>query len=158
MKKSISIIIGSAFLVTLFICNPAMAVNKTNVGCGLGTLLWQDHDSVASQVLAVTTNGTFGNQTFGITSGTLECDKPQALVKNEKLNIFVSENMDNLAKNLAQGSGEYLDTLAVLMEIPIDDRQHFRGKLQQNFSIIYTSNEINHIDVINNIEDIFSNI
>ena len=46
---------------------------QENTGCGLGTMLFDGQQGIAPQVLAVTTNGTSGNQTFGITSGTLGC-------------------------------------------------------------------------------------
>ena len=42
-------------------------------GCGLGSLIF-DADSGWTQIFAATTNGTSGNQTFGITSGTSNCD------------------------------------------------------------------------------------
>src|SRR3569832_2439659 len=44
-----------------------------NVGCGVGTIIFEGQSGVAPQVLAVTTNGTLGNQTFFISSGTLGC-------------------------------------------------------------------------------------
>jgi hypothetical protein len=44
-----------------------------STGCGLGTIIFEGQKGIAPQVLAVTTNGTSGNQTFGITSGTLGC-------------------------------------------------------------------------------------
>jgi len=36
-------------------------------GCGLGAMLFGHENSTGKQVLAATTNGTFGTQTFGIT-------------------------------------------------------------------------------------------
>lgn len=48
------------------------AIDST--GCGLGFIVWRGERGVAPQILAVTTNGTFGTQTFGITSGTSGCD------------------------------------------------------------------------------------
>ncbi|HKB84382.1 MAG TPA: DUF3015 family protein, partial [Burkholderiales bacterium] len=52
---------------------PAMAF-ADNVGtCGWGSKLFDGQKGAAPQVLAVTTNGTFGNQTFGISSGTSGC-------------------------------------------------------------------------------------
>ena len=51
---------------------------KANTGCGLGTLIFgsKADDSVLLQILAVTTNASCGNQTFGISTGTLECQQP----------------------------------------------------------------------------------
>ncbi|MDE2000936.1 MAG: DUF3015 family protein, partial [Burkholderiales bacterium] len=40
------------------------AMAQNNVGCGWGSALFNGQKGVAPQVLAATTNGTSGNQTF----------------------------------------------------------------------------------------------
>jgi Protein of unknown function (DUF3015) len=138
-----------------FIALPASicyAINQKNTGCGLGTLIMKGNEGLLFQVLAVTTNGTCGNQTFGITSGTLDCEKPARFASNERLNTYVADNMDNLAKDIARGQGEYLNTLAVLMEVPEDARTDFYLKLQNNFSQIYPSANVSSVEVVKNIE------
>ena len=68
----------------LFLAVPALAQQaRQNTGCGLGTVLWGEKadNSILSQTLQATTNGTFGTQTFGITSGTLECNQPAQRVE-----------------------------------------------------------------------------
>ena len=45
------------------------AGNGDSTGCGLGTTIWAGKTGIFPQILAVTTNGTSGNQTFGITTG-----------------------------------------------------------------------------------------
>ncbi len=61
--------------------------------------------------------------------------------------------MDNLAKDIAKGNGEYLNTLAVLMKSRKGSGPTLQ-KLQSNFAKIYSSDQITHIDVINNIETV----
>ena len=144
-----------ALVLVSFIAVPAtlsFAANKDNTGCGLGYIIMQGNDGLLYQVLAVTTNGTFGNQTFGISSGTLECEKPGKFASKEQLNKYVAENMDNLANDIARGQGEYLNTLAVLMEVPEGSRAEFYAKLQGNFSEIYPSTNVTSVDVLTNIE------
>ena len=131
---------------------------QNNTGCGLGTMLFKDNDGLVSQVCAATTNESFGNQTFGITSGTLGCAKPATFTSNEKLNTFVAENMDNLARDIARGDGEYLTTLAVLLDVPVQDRPALYTRLQTNFSTIYPSAEVTHLDVLKNLETLLSSI
>ena len=131
---------------------------KSNTGCGIGTMIFKNEDGLFSQVCAATTNGSFGNQTFGITSGTLECEKPATFASNEKLNTFVAENMDNLARDIARGDGEYLSTLAVLLDVPVQERPALYTRLQANFSTIYTSAEVTHLDVLRNLETLLSSI
>ena len=124
---------------------------RENCGCGLGTMLFDGADGLAQQVLAATTNGTSGTQTFGISSGTLECNQPSTFASNEKLNRFVADNMDNLAKDAAMGHGEYVDALAELMDVPGSKRAEFSQMLQDNFSNIFTEESVSHVDVIENI-------
>lgn len=127
---------------------------QTNTGCGLGSIVFEGKDGLASQVCAATSNGVSGNQTFGITFGTSNCEKATAFASNEKLNKFVADNMDNLAMDISKGSGEYLSTLAVLLDMPVEQRAILYLTLQSNFSRIYTSESVTHIDVLNNIESL----
>jgi hypothetical protein len=138
----------------MLIAGSVYADSNRNSGCGLGSMIFQNQNSVLQQILAATTNGTSGNQTFGISSGTSNCDQPSNWVQNERLNRFVAENMDSLAGDIAQGQGEYLYTLATLMEVPQDQRPDFYSTLQTNFTNIYTSEDVNSADVIDNIRSV----
>lgn len=121
-----------------------------SAGCGLGSLII-GNDPGFIQVFAATTNGTLGNQTFGITSGTSNCDKQAKFASNKRLTEFVQANMDNLAKDVAMGKGESMDTLAELMGISIEKRPVIYAKLQSNFSNIFTSEKVEVADVVDNI-------
>ncbi|MCJ8326174.1 MAG: DUF3015 domain-containing protein [Campylobacterales bacterium] len=122
---------------------------NSNTGCGLGSVLIEDQSSLVMQVLAATTNGTSGNQTFGISSGTLNCDKPDNMASNDKLNTFVADNMDSLAMDISVGQGETLDTLASLMNVK--NVSLFSKKLQANFSNIYVNENVTSASVIDSI-------
>ena len=150
MKKLVVIVLA-AFLVITF-AGASFAAPKENIGCGLGYMAFKGKDGLLSQTAAATTNGTSSNQTFGITSGTLECEKYSTFTANEKLDRFVADNMDNLAVDIARGQGEYLSTLAVLLEVPEGERASFYAQLQTHFSDIYTAETVTHVDVIKNIE------
>ena len=151
MKK----LIGTAMLVA--VCGLAYADElQDNVGIGFGTMIFQGQTGLVQQVLAATTNGSFGNQTFAISSGTLGAQKPYSIVKNETLRKFVAGNMDNLARDMATGQGETLDTLADLMAVPAAKRGAFRNKLQANFTKIYTSPDVTHLEVLRNLEKVNS--
>ncbi len=69
-----------------------------------------------------------------------------------KLEQFASSNSDQLAKDIAAGHGEMLDTLATLMKV--EDKAIFSAKLQANYSTIYTSKDITSTEVLNNISQI----
>jgi len=151
MKKVVALVVLAAFMV---FAGTAIAatLNQKNTGCGLGSLIFADQNGLASQTFAVTTNGPFGNGTFGTTSGTSNCDRPANFSSNQKLQDFVADNMDNVARDIARGNGEYLNTLAVLAAVPEGKRADFYSRLQANFSSIYTSDKVTHVDVLTNIE------
>ena len=141
MKKIVSLIAAIGLTTAVYA--------NENTGCGLGSLIIKNQNTVVLQALAATTNGTSGNQTFGITSGTSNCDKPSNFVSNDKLNQFVGENMDELALDISAGRGETLETVAKLMNV--ENTQEFSSKLQANFSNIYTSENVTSATVIDSI-------
>jgi hypothetical protein len=59
MKKTLFIVAATTLMTTASFAN-------ANTGCGLGNQVITNQDSVLMQLFAVTTNGTSGNQTFGI--------------------------------------------------------------------------------------------
>ena len=161
MKKLLAVAILSIMLV--FVVSSAFAASSSgmarqNVGCGLGTMLFQNNADQSSllQAFQATTNGTFGTQTFGVTSGTSECKQPTKFVSNDRLNEFVVANMDNLAKDIARGNGETLDAFEDLMEVPADKSPEFYQKLQGSFARIFTSEEVVLAYVLENVADVSS--
>ncbi len=140
MKKTllaVLILASSLFLAASAFAQTGQAARNT--GCGLGTLLWgnQAEDATMFQAIQATTNGLFSNQTFGITFGTLGCERPARFVSNERAFEFASANMDLLARDMAMGGGESLETLAELLEIPADQRPFFFARLQSGFGNIF---------------------
>ncbi|OIO58490.1 MAG: hypothetical protein COX57_08910 [Alphaproteobacteria bacterium CG_4_10_14_0_2_um_filter_63_37] len=128
----------------------ALAGGKDNVGCGLGTQVFGSkmNNSLVFQVLAATTNGISANQTFGISTGTLGCDKPSTVASNERLNEYVQGNMDLLARDIAMGKGETLDALAELMGVQAGSQSLFNLTLQANFAQIFPSEGVQSAHVI----------
>jgi hypothetical protein len=151
MKRIIVIAVALVFVLT----GAAFAGQAAqNTGCGLGSILFEGgkaDNSTLLQAFQATTNVTLGNQTFGITSGTSNCQQPKSFVSNEKANEFMVANMDNLARDIAQGRGETLDAFAELLGVPSDKRPEFYQQLQLSFARIYTSPGIQMASVMDNI-------
>ncbi len=143
MKKLIVSIAAVAAL-----SSAAIAGVNSQTGCGLGSMIIKDDSSAVLLALQATTNGTSGNQTFGITSGTSGCKKTK-FVMNERAEEFVASNMDQLAKEIAVGHGESVDTLAELLAV--EDKEVFASALQANYNSIYTSQNVEMADVLDNI-------
>lgn len=151
MKKLVVVVVAASVML-LAVASSSQAIERKygTAGCGLGSLLLGDEPGMV-QILAATLNGIAGNQTFGITSGTLNCEKQAMFSSNEILNNFVAANMDNLAKDIASGKGESLETLAELMKIPAEKKSVVYSRLQTNFSAIFSSENVEAADVIDNI-------
>jgi len=107
-------------------------------GCGVGAMIWKGQSGIAPHVLAATTNGTFGNQTFGMTTGTLGCQTNESV---QSMALYMDSNIDKVARDMSRGSGENLDTLAVLLGVDAADRDTFRKVLQDNFATIFPSSD-----------------
>ena len=141
MKKIISLIAAIGLTTAVYA--------NENTGCGLGSMIIKNQNSTMLQAIAATTNGTSGNQTFGITSGTSNCNKPNNFVSNDKLNKFVEDNMDELALDISAGHGETLSTVAKLMNV--ENNVEFSAKLQSNFTNIYSNENVTSATVIDSI-------
>ncbi len=131
---------------------------RQNTGCGLGTILFKNNadNSTILQTFQATTNGIYGNQTFGITTGTSDCQQPKSFVSNELLNEFMVANMDNLARDIAQGRGETLDAFAELLGVPADQRPAFYQQLQSGFAKIFTAPGVQMASVMDNVAAVSS--
>jgi hypothetical protein len=121
---------------------PTVAFSADNIGgCGWGAKLFDGQSGVVPQVLAVTTNGTSGNQTFGITTGTSGCSQDGAIKSNWKTAMFIDGNKDRLARDMSVGNGETLDSLAHLIGVREEHRAAFNRVVQENLSLIFPSDK-----------------
>jgi len=125
---------------------------KKNTGCGMGSIWFAEKEGLLFHLLATTSNGY--SQTFGISSGTSGCEQFKGIVFNNRMENYVAQNLDNLATDMARGNGEYVQTLAILMEVSNSSRPVFYSTLQQNFSRIYTSPDVKASDVVKNIQSV----
>ncbi len=82
-------------------------------GCGLGSMVFRDNNG--TQILAATTNGIFGNQTFAITSGTSNCASGGIIKAQREQAAFAEVNFQDLKRNMATGGGEFLTSFATLL-------------------------------------------
>ncbi|MGZ3690199.1 MAG: DUF3015 family protein [Pseudobdellovibrio sp.] len=136
-------------LFTLLLGSVAMA---NDAGCGLGGLIIKQNTKVM-QVLAATTNGSFGSQTFGITFGTSGCSA-NGLVKNDKqIEYFVEVNQEALTREMAQGHGEKINTLAALNGCATQEQMTaFATKAQASFATIVPTAKTTAVDFVNNLK------
>ncbi|MGE5451074.1 MAG: DUF3015 family protein [Acidobacteriota bacterium] len=118
------------------------AMAQNNVGCGWGSALFNGQKGVAPQVLAATTNGTSGNQTFGITFGTSGCTQDGVVSSSWKISMYIDGSRVALARDAAAGQGENLDALASVMGVKADDRAAFAAAIKSNFSTVFANDHV----------------
>jgi len=119
-------------------------------GCGLGKLAWMDYGGqkqIAPQVMMATTNGTFGSQTFGISSGTSGCTNDGVIIKNKHLNM-ASRAFESLAEEMAQGRGEHLASLATLLGVPEEAQPEFFALVQENYTRLVGSDHTTAVTML----------
>jgi Protein of unknown function (DUF3015) len=129
---------------------PAFAfAQQNNIGsCGWGSKLFDGQGGVVPQSLGATTNYTFGNQTFGITSGTSGCTQDGVVKSTWKTAMFIDGNKDRLARDMSIGNGETLDSLAHLIGVRQEDRATFGRVMQANVSVIFPSGSTTNDSVV----------
>ena len=142
-KKIIAL---SLLLVPSFVASVVLADSNVG-GCGWGSKLMDGQQGIAPQVLAVTTNGTSGNQTFGISSGTSGCTQDGVVRSNWKTAMFIDSNMNKLARDIAVGHGEALDSLASLLSMNAQDKEVFFSIAQNNFGLIFPNSQVSSQEV-----------
>ncbi|WP_068829153.1 DUF3015 domain-containing protein [Pseudomonas sp. BMS12] len=108
-------------------------------GCGWGNMVFDGQRGFVPHFLATTTNGTSGNATFGMTSGTNGCDTSVKLGYGGRSIFAMNGMLDNIAEDMAQGQGEALDAYATLLGIEQQDRQHFAQVTHEHFGEIFAS-------------------
>ena len=134
----------------LFFATAAQAAgNHPMAGCGLAYMLFaKDDNSKGTQILAATTNGFFGAQIFGITSGTSGCTEDGMVSLEKELELFASINLNNLAEEMAKGSGEYVIAFAALLGADEKTQPIFLNFFQERYEVLFPSEETTAIEML----------
>ena len=106
-------------------------------GCGLGSIVFGNSQGIV-QIFAATTNGLFGTQTFGITSGTSNCVRTGSGSASAK--AFIQANRETVAKEIARGAGETIVSLSSLAGCT--DASAVGQTLQRDFAAIFPNEQV----------------
>ena len=102
----------------------------------------------------MTTNGSFGNQTFGITTGTSGCDPNGKIsAKSGGVFAFLENNLEQFAVDAARGHGETIDTVAALMGV---DSEKAGSLIKENFAFIFDSHDVSAVTVTLKVSDLLA--
>lgn len=144
MKKLAMLTVVAAFAMQAGLALAA-GTPDTGPGCGLGKVLWQDYPNAktkGSQILMATTNGSFGSQTFGMSTGTLGCTDDGRVWAEQKATMFAELNTDALAQEMAQGRGEHLASMATLLGVPQQNHDAFFGMAQARYASLAQAGDL----------------
>ena len=132
----------------------SVVMADSDVGCGVGSTIWEGQSGKIAKILAGTTNGIFTNQFLGITFGTLGCGGNGKVTA--QVVTFTNENAEVLARDMAVGQGESLNVLAELMNIQSTDKARFFEVTKANFSQIYAADH-NSAQVLVSLQQVMAN-
>ena len=141
-----------AGLILLSGSSVVMAGAAGGEGCGWGNALFAGQSGTATHVLAGITNVTFGNNTFGMTSGTNGCSTTGTLSYSGK--NAVSAIMNEFSEDVARGEGDALSTVAVLYGVEPADRDTFANVMHENFAVLFPSEDVTVDEMIVSMEDV----
>lgn len=151
--KKIMIIVGGLLLIGPILAHSTNhtqgpgSVGDGASGCGWGALLFDGNDGVGAHVLAVTTNNSFGNNTFGLSSGTNGCNADQT-IRYRGGRVYIGANMTKLAEDMSRGSGETLAGLSEIMGIAVEDRPAFYAVVKKHFAVIFPRESVTGDEVM----------
>ena len=125
----------------------AHAAKYADAGCGLGSMIFHDQKGFV-QIFSSTTNGCFGTQTFGISSGTSNCGGSASSVG------FIQNNREAVATEMARGEGATLATLSKVYGCK--DEAAFKAGMQKNFGSVFPSENTSAAEAAQGIQSVIS--
>ncbi len=148
--------IKSTLIAAGFLLSPVVASADAPMGadCGWGNMLFEGQSGLVPHVLAATTNGSTYNNTIGATAGTNGCSFDGTLGYGGQSMLSMSDFMDDISHDIAQGEGEALDALMVMMGIEKQDRPLFKKVAHENFDAIFPNADVTAKDMLTSINDI----
>ena len=149
----VSKVIGVVALAAL----PSLAFAEAPGGpnCGWGNMLFEGQSGIGSHVVASITNGTSGNASFGMTSGTNGCSTTGTLTYTGI--SLVAQVMDEFSEDVARGEGDALNAVALTLGIEVQDRAAFSRLTHDNFSTLFPNESVTAEQVMASIHQLMKN-
>lgn len=122
----------------------SFAVAPGGPDCGWGNMLFKGQSGLPQHLIASLTNGSTGNASFGMTSGTNGCSTSGTLTYGGQALVGV---FDEFTEDAARGEGEALAAVAVSYGIEKADRAAFAELVHNNFANLYPHANVTAEDV-----------
>jgi hypothetical protein len=123
--------------VGLFMLALLLLHGGSRADCGPGPLVTMQSKGIVQQLLAFSTNGTFlPTYAIGITVGTSGCSHSGVVEADRAATEFVAWNADGVARDMAQGRGPYVASMAALLGCPAALHADFARFAQRHFAAL----------------------
>lgn len=146
--------LGIALSMCLVPFSASQAEEKA-AGCGVGKIVLEGKSGVGINIAASLMNDMLSGSS-SITSGTMGCDSTQTVMNDSRKEVFLAANMDNLSMDIAQGQGDYLDSLAAIMGIESKDKDSFFSLTQDNYQALLGDNSTDAFQLLASLETVMS--
>jgi len=152
-KFKVSKVVGVVALVAL----PSLAFAEAPGGpnCGWGNMLFKGNAGLGPHLGASLTNGTSGNATFGMSSGTNGCS-PDGTLTYGGISLL-AQVMDEFSEDVARGEGDALNAVALTLGIEVQDRAAFSRLTRDNFSTLFPNESVTAEEVMTSIHQLMKN-
>ena len=152
-KFKVSKVVGVIALAAL----PSLAFAEAPGGpnCGWGNMLFKGNAGLGPHLGASLTNGTSGNATFGMSSGTNGCS-PNGTLTYGGISLL-AQVMDEFSEDVARGEGDALNAVALTIGIEVQDRAAFSRLTHDNFSTLFPSESVTAEEVMASIHQLMKN-
>lgn len=139
MKKIISNVVFSFFLTVMVAANVQASTTQDSVGCGVGTMIFQNSNGLLWSLFALTTNTTTFN-TVSMTFGLVNC--PAGASVRGRIASFIEFNRPELAVEIAQGKGDHLSALVEMYGVKASNRVAAFNALKSNQISIFSHQSV----------------
>ena len=135
MKK---LVIGLCCAFALGSTSMAFATEKAG-GCGIGKEIMAGKTGLGSNLVAAILNNILIPNTFFMTTGILGCDTTKTVQNEQQGETFVASNMDTLAVEMAQGTGDHLAALASILGVAEADKAVFYSLAKDQYEPLFSA-------------------
>jgi hypothetical protein len=109
----------------------ALAESPGGPNCGWGNMIMDGQSGLGAHVIASITNGSTGNATLGMTTGTNGCSSNGKITYGGK--SLIGAVMDEFSEDVARGDGEALTAVAGAL---------FKQVLHDNFGTLFPTADV----------------
>jgi hypothetical protein len=135
---------------------PATSFADNVGGCGWGSKLFDGQSGLFPNAFAAISNGFYGTNTFGMTSGTSGCTSDGVIKSNWKTAMFIDGNKHALARDMSTGSGETLESLAAVMGVRDEHKAAFFRLAKDNYARIFHDGNVSTGVVMVSLKDVLN--